>query len=203
MVGDSSASQMIDSSAQKIVAAAVQVFADRGYDGTSFAHIAAAAGVSEDDVAQAFPDTATLLVAALMGRDDREGDQVDIFDSPGGLSLLAGLKLLVRGNSHNPVRCAFHTRIAAEAVRADHPARPWAVQRYQWMRSLFAGALRRDIDAGLIRADVDVAALAAHIIAMMDGLQQQWLLDPDEADMAAMFDSFIAGTIAAIAAESV
>lgn len=46
-------------------------------------------------------------------------------------------------------------------------------------RANIATGLRAGIDAGEIRLDVDCAALAAKIAAMMNGLELQWLLDPD------------------------
>jgi hypothetical protein len=45
---------------------------------------------------------------------------------------------------------------------------------------------------GLIRADIDVTYAARLISAVMDGLQQQWLLD-ESFDMAAAFDEFVRG----------
>ncbi len=45
---------------------------------------------------------------------------------------------------------------------------------------------------GLIRADIDVTYAARLISAVMDGLQQQWLLD-ESLDMAAAFDEFVRG----------
>ena len=43
-------------------------------------------------------------------------------------------------------------------------------------------------------------ALAAEIIAMMDGLQVQWVLDPEQVDMAAAFADYILGVRRAIQA---
>ena len=40
----------------------------------------------------------------------------------------------------------------------------------------------------------------AEIIAMMDGLQVQWVLNPDQVDMAAVFACFVAGLRRTIAA---
>jgi len=42
-----------------------------------------------------------------------------------------------------------------------------------------------------IRNDVDFNELASLIMAVMDGLQIQWLLDPKKADMVATFKLFL------------
>ena len=50
---------------ERLLAAAADVFAERGYDGTRVADIAAAAGVSNGALYAHFPSKADLLVAAL------------------------------------------------------------------------------------------------------------------------------------------
>ena len=54
--------------------------------------------------------------------------------------------------------------------------------------------------AAALRVGVDGGALAAEIVALMDGLQAQWLLDPDGVDMAAVFAGYIRGVCRAISA---
>ena len=45
---------------------------------------------------------------------------------------------------------------------------------------------------------VDIAGLVEEILAMMDGLQIQWLRFPEQVDLVARFDSYIARVEAAI-----
>ena len=45
---------------------------------------------------------------------------------------------------------------------------------------------------GEIRKGVDLHAVSRRVIALMDGLQTQWLLDPDEVDLVAGFREFSA-----------
>lgn len=173
----------------RILAAAVEVFGEVGYYGATMEVIAARAGMNATVLQADFPDVAMLLLAALTRRDDGDGDEVHIFERPGGLRLLGNLVGMVR--AADPAAAKMHTVISAEAINPAHPARPWAAQRYQWTRSLFAAAIRRDQEAGLIRPEVDAAEIAMRLIAMMDGLQLQWLIEPDEVDMVAAFESFV------------
>ncbi len=46
-------------------------------------------------------------------------------------------------------------------------------------------ALCEACELGEVRADLDVEGVANAVIAVMDGLQVQWLLAPDAVDMAA------------------
>jgi hypothetical protein len=55
------------------------------------------------------------------------------------------------------------------------------------MASLLADGVRR----GDLRADTDVHARAAEIVAFMEGIQIQWLLHPEQIDLAAAYESYI------------
>ena len=44
---------------------------------------------------------------------------------------------------------------------------------------------------GLIREDVDTGITAAQILAMFDGVQLQWLLDPDAVDLVATLADYL------------
>jgi hypothetical protein len=83
------------------------------------------------------------------------------------------------------------TILAAESVDDDHPAHGWTVARYRTLRERFAGRLRATQRDGLIARDLDPALLAPQLVAMLDGLQLQWLLDPGEVDMSAVFADFV------------
>ena len=52
------------------------------------------------------------------------------------------------------------------------------------MRARLADSLRTAQDQGRCRRDIDVEALAREMIATLDGLHLQWLLDPGEVDLA-------------------
>lgn len=174
-----------------ILDAALQVSCERGYFRTSIDDITARAGIVDDHLTGYMPSTGELLLAIVYRRDSREGELVRVFDQVGGLELLPGLKALVRGNKANRNTLLFEAILGGECMFTDHPAHEWAATRMRWLRSLFAGALRRDMDAGLIRDDIDAALVAGQIAAVIHGLIPQWLIDPDEVDIAEVFDHFV------------
>ena len=188
-----------DAARERIVAAALKAIASSGYQGTSLARIAADAGLSQAGLLHHFPSKEELLVAVLAERDRLDGARFRLADA--GFEGLAALDRLVQLVEHNtlvPGLVQAFTVLAGESVSDHHPARAWFQDRYPRRRANIAAALRAGIDAGEIRADVDCDALAAEIIAMMDGLQLQWLLDPDGVDMATTFADYIQGVRRAI-----
>ena len=81
--------------------------------------------------------------------------------------------------------------LAAESVDPDHPAHAWFVARYHDRRAELAGRLAQEQREGTVASDFDPDAAAAQILAMFDGLQIQWLLDPGRTDMVALFGDFL------------
>ena len=77
-----------------------------------------------------------------------------------------------------------------------HPGHDWARRRYRRLRANVAAALRRGAERGELRAGLDAEAHADRLIAMMDGLQTQWLIDPERVDMAAVFRGYVDDLIA-------
>jgi hypothetical protein len=71
----------------------------------------------------------------------------------------------------------------------DHPSHDYFVNRYQRIRDIF-NAYIADLDDGAIPADLDVDQLSSLIFAVMDGLQIQWLLDPEKVNMTDSFSLF-------------
>ncbi|GAA2144824.1 TetR/AcrR family transcriptional regulator [Actinomadura napierensis] len=181
-----------DARRERILHIATQEFAEHGYRGTSLARVAERAGLSQPGLLHHFRTKEQLLVAVLELRDRRDMERFfDGDDADGGLDVLAALVRVVEHNSRTPELVRLFVVLTSEAVTADHPARAWARARYVRLRTWVADALRRAADAGDLRADLDADATAARIIAIMDGLQTQWLLDQDGIDMPALFRAHV------------
>ncbi|WP_241965048.1 TetR family transcriptional regulator C-terminal domain-containing protein [Microbacterium telephonicum] len=72
---------------------------------------------------------------------------------------------------------------SAPTGRVRPPARsPWRRRRASFSRLQQDGELRRDLDPQRV---------GQLVTAMMDGLQLQWLLDPDAVDMVGLFEDFL------------
>jgi AcrR family transcriptional regulator len=184
---------------QRVLEAALRALAVNGYQGSSLASIATAAGMTTAGLLHHFPSKEQLLIAVLVERDRSDGARYHLRGFQ-GLAALDRLVELVGYNSQVPGLVRAFTVLMGEAVGEGHPAREWFEQRYPRRRDNIASALRAGIDSGEIRADIDCDALAAEIIAMMDGLQVQWLLNPDQIDLAAVFAHYIDGVRDAVKA---
>jgi AcrR family transcriptional regulator len=185
----------------RVLRAAVRAFADKGYRGSSLASIAAEAGLTPAGLLHHYPSKEHLLVAVLAERDRTGGAQFHLADVK-GIDILDALEQLVRANAMAPGLVQAFTVLMGESVGSGHPARAWFQERYPRRRGNIARALRDGIDMGQIRGDVDCEALSAEIVAMMDGLQVQWLLDPQRIDLGALFAHYIDGVRRSIRVES-
>ncbi|WP_067714570.1 TetR/AcrR family transcriptional regulator [Nocardia yamanashiensis] len=183
---------------EQIIDEALRAFADNGYRGASIAEIAERCGLSQPGLLHYFPSKAALLAAVLEQRDRLDYDRMSAGRPLSGKDALMRLVQLVEYNEHVPGLVRLFTVLTSEAVTADHPAHEWAVRRYRKFGEYLAQALADGQADGTIRAEVDTVAVARQISAMMDGLQLQWLLDPERVDMPGLFRAYIEELIAGL-----
>jgi AcrR family transcriptional regulator len=173
-----------------ILAAANEVFATRGFRGASLATIAKRVGVSEPGLLHPVASQEELLLELLRLRDQHDDERVErAFEAHAHVRDV--LLELSRQNAERPGIVRLFTVLAAESVDADHPAHDWFVGRYELRRRQLVAGLREEQREAHVAAGVDVEKAAAQILAMFDGLQIQWLLDPDATDMVGLFEDFL------------
>lgn len=178
---------------EEILKTATRMFSEKGYRGTSLASIAEKVGLTEPGLLHYFPSKVKLLQGVLKYRDDEEMKRylpmVNLDDLE--LSKILGiLEQLVAENQKKPTLIKLFTVMVAESIRLDHPAHEHFVDRYNTARKTYGEVFRQLQDAGQIRADVDPDQLGTLMIALLDGLQVQWLLDPDDVSMTKSFEIF-------------
>jgi AcrR family transcriptional regulator len=172
-----------------ILAAAASLFAVNGYRGTSLAAIAAAVGLTQQGVLHYFPSKEALLLALLDEKYHEDGRLLSASLEHDGLALLKALGSLVEHNAVVPERVRLFSALTAESLSNDHPGHDYFVQRYRKVREHLVRSLQLGQQEGRIRADIDLERLVHVIVAVMDGLQIQWLLDK-ELDMVASYSLF-------------
>ncbi len=168
---------------QDILRTAVEVFTERGYEASSFREIAARVGMSETGVAFHFGGKAALLAAVLEIR----GEQDAARWGGGGVIAPDRLTELVAHNAGQPGMVQLFTKLAAEGTSKNSRAHPFFTDRYDKIRRGTADHVRASQRDGRTRADLDPDLVAQVLIAVMDGLQVQWLYD-ESLDMAAAMD---------------
>jgi AcrR family transcriptional regulator len=179
-----------EESKEAILAAAKELFAKRGYRGTSLASIAEAAGLSQPGLLHHYPSKNALLLAVLASRDAEDWRMSTPQPEAPGIGIIDGMAALVAHNESEPQVVAMYSMLLGEAVAADHPAHDYYLQRYEHIRGRITQNLREAQGAQNLTPAVDPEALANVLIAVQDGLQFQWLLD-QSVDMGACYATLV------------
>jgi AcrR family transcriptional regulator len=161
-----------------IITAAVAVYAEAGYHGSSLREIAKRAGITHAGLLYYFP-TKEALLAAVLERRDAEDSEREHLGIPPGLDVLRRLVALAEHNVRHPGIVDLYARLAAEAVAPDHPAHAYFERHYRQARDHTEQSFRAMAERGELRDGIDPAYAALTFIALMDGLQVQWLTTPD------------------------
>ncbi|RKS09188.1 TetR family transcriptional regulator [Nocardiopsis sp. Huas11] len=182
---------------EQILRTAADAFATQGFNNTSLADIAAMLDITPAGVLHHFGSKHALLTAVLELRDDTD-------PAPEGSRMLDHLVATAQRNAERPGTTQLYAVLSAESATDSHPAQAWFRERFTVLRQEIGDAVLDRLDPraraaasapgpdGRTRADEAAAA----IIAVMDGLQVQWLLDPEAVDMAAVTETVIDALVA-------
>ena len=170
----------------------MSIFATKGFNNGSLLEIGERAGVTNAGVIHHFGSKDQLLVAMLEYRDDADVAELEGKHIPDGAALFEHLIHTVRLNVERPGVVQLYAVLSADSVTDGHPAQEYFRQRFVGLRQMVSGALG-DVVPGVPEERLNRAA--SSIIATMDGLQVQWLLDPEAVDMPEALRVAIAGVI--------
>ncbi|QZN85295.1 TetR/AcrR family transcriptional regulator [Cellulomonas sp. C5510] len=167
---------------REIIDRAMTLFGEVGYRGASLREIAARCGISHPGLLHHFPTKESLLLAVLEHRDEVDGvwGVAEDDDPVDGMRRL--VEVVERNVGRRPI-VELYAVLSAEATSADHPAHDYFQDRYRRTLAAVQVAYERAREGGALRADVDPATAARQLVALMDGLQVQWLLDDGATDM--------------------
>lgn len=157
---------------EEILVCALDAIGRRGYRNTSLKQIADDVGVSQAALLHYFGSKEELFTEVLRARDDRDAESVEWDDVPDPRSAFVEV---IRRNAAVPGVVELFSRLAVDAVDPTHPAHSYFLER--------SARLRRGIAAAVRSADrpaaLDPETMARVVQAVADGLQLQWLIDPD------------------------
>ncbi|MEU5207960.1 TetR/AcrR family transcriptional regulator [Streptomyces sp. NPDC020742] len=173
---------------EAILEAAMELISERGYRRTSLAAVAERAGLTQQGLLHHFPTKELLLVAVLEARDRWDLAWAVAASGAGSTDTLAQL---VDYNATRPGIVQTYTVLSADSVTEDHPARSFFESRFRSVRASMAEALRAEYGDAL-PGGLTPERAAPLLVAVLDGLQLQWLLDPDDVDMPGAFRDFLA-----------
>lgn len=167
---------------EDIITAAAAAYGELGYHGSSLREIAKRVGITHAGLLYYFPTKEALLAAVLERRDAEDSEREQLRGTP-GLDVLRHFVALASHNVRHRGIVDLYSRLAAEAVSPDHPAHAYFERHYRAARSSVLESFRALAASGELRADVDPEFAALTFIALMDGLQVQWLTTPGDVDL--------------------
>ena len=176
---------------ERILSAAAALFADHGYRGTSMVAVADAAGLSQTGLLHHFPSKELLLAGVLQRRDEQDMAAVGPGTEAHGWEVFDRLVALVEHNTHREPFVRLFTAMAGEAIDVDHPGHSWLRGHHGQATDMVVTGLRQAQADGTCDPDAPVDHIARVTVAVMDGLQIQWLMDPEGVDMAGDFAAFV------------
>ena len=170
---------------EQILKAAVEIFGNKGSTNGTLADVAEQVGITHAGVLHHFGSKQKLLLEVLAYRDQADVENLAEKHIPGGPELFLHLVRTAIANERRPGIVQAYTVLSSESVTDNHPGREYFEDRYT--------TLRREVtDAFMVLCaqegvtDTDTIAMAAAgILAVMDGLQLQWLLHRDVVDLGA------------------
>jgi len=164
---------------EEILRVALEVVARNGFRATSVKELADAVGLTQAGLLHYFDSKEGLFTAILRARDEADSARWAELDD-----IVDLLLAVIRHNSETPGLVQLFASLSTAATSdPGHAARDYFVERYARLRVDFTTAIeRRQVD-GQIAPDVDAVTLAGVLVAVSDGMQLQWMLDP-RTDMA-------------------
>ncbi|MBG0563705.1 TetR/AcrR family transcriptional regulator [Actinoplanes aureus] len=175
---------------RQILEVTTGLIAERGFWGLSMQDVADGCGLTVPGLLHHVGSKDNLLVAVLEHRDEADlrslagelGVPADGLwtEGPSAVTLPQVCAALVRRNAGQPEIVRLFAVLEAESLAPDHPAHEYFRVRQQRILSSLAA---------LVPAPADGRAVASQVVALMDGLQIQWLREPDTFDLAAAWDA--------------
>lgn len=159
---------------RQIVKAALASFAEHGYERASLRDIATRADLTHAALLRHFSGKDELLLAALA---QREADEEEMAARIGASNMPAEkiLGVVLEDEFADPDYQRNWMALTVAATNPAHPAHEFFVGRRERMRGRFtSGPLPLARETGETTADEK----ATLVLAMVDGLRIQWLLDP-------------------------
>lgn len=181
-----------------ILEAAVEIFGNKGSTNGTLADVAEQVGMTHAGVLHHFGSKQKLLLEVLAYRDQADVAELSEKHIPGGPELFLHLVRTAFANERRPGIVQAYTVLSNESVTDDHPARGFFEERYTTLRREVSEAFHAlCAQEGVTEPDT-VAAAAASILAVMDGLQLQWLLHPEIVELGASSEFAIRAIVNAV-----
>jgi len=165
---------------QDVLDAAMQVFGAKGFHGGTLSEVADRAGMTQAGVLHHFGSKSNLLRAVIDYRDNVDSS---VAHAAYGIGFFRHLVATAQANTTRPGIVQTYAVLSAESVTEGNPGGEYFAGRFETLRELVLDQLRQLNPPDDPLTDRQLQAAASNIIALMDGLQVQWLLNPGSVDL--------------------
>lgn len=174
---------------RQILEMTTKLIAERGFYGLSMQDVADGCGLTVPGMLHHVGSKDSLLVAVLEYRDEQDalslasklGRPVHQLWSDDRISLSEICAAVVARNAGQPEIVRLFAVLETESLAPGHPAHDYFRARQRTTLDQFAGLAAGDTP--------DPHGLAVQVVAMMDGLQIQWLREPETFDLVTAWES--------------
>lgn len=151
---------------------------EMGHRCLTLAEVARRCDLTEAQLLYHFPSRDHLLVGALEHADRESESHAARAPGDAPQDLLAALSAAVDHDLAQPAVRRLFVSMCAEGTDPDHPAHAWVRHRGQRIIDRYVELAIRLQAEGRAAPDVDPTRFARQFMAVWDGLQAQWLVDP-------------------------
>ena len=183
---------------REILDASVDIFGAKGYAGGTLQEIADQVGMTHAGILHHFGSKDQLLLEVLLHRDETDVAHLEGQHIPDGLPLFRHLVKTAFLNAQRAGIVQAYAVLSAESVTDDHPGRDFFQNRYRNLRLEVAHAFRVVCEERGVANETHIADASTAILAVMDGLQVQWLLDPTAVDLGRASEFAIEAIVASV-----
>ncbi|GAB2852285.1 TetR/AcrR family transcriptional regulator [Actinocorallia aurea] len=160
---------------EEILTTAIRMLAERGWRDTSLNAIAEQVGLTRQGVLHYFPNKQALLAELLDRRQNLH--HAHLLTDHSGKDWPAQMAEVVSHDHDHTGLARAYSVLMAESVVDGHPAQAHFRDHYADVRARMAASFTERwgdrLPSGLTPAQAATA-----LLALLDGIQQQWLLDP-------------------------
>jgi AcrR family transcriptional regulator len=183
---------------EEILKAAMATFGSKGYHNGPLTEIAEQVDMTHAGILHHFGSKDHLLLEVLRYRDESDVAGLDGQHIPGGIDMFRHLVRTAFLNAQRAGIVQTYAVLSAESVTDAHPAREFFEVRYRTLRREAVEAFEALCAERGVAVPTTVRHASASILAVMDGLQVQWLLDPTQVDLGEASEFAIEAIVSAV-----
>jgi AcrR family transcriptional regulator len=185
-----------------ILSAATREFGRKGYERARIVDIARAAGVTDAGVLHHFPRKLDLFLAVVELREEAYAGlhQVEFVSVR---ALFDGLIAAVERAAQDPDLVRFRRMLTGAAGVEGHPIEGRYRENLERALERFVPVLRQGVESGELTAHCDPLQTVLEVLALNEGIRDQWVTLPERVDYVGTFTAALNGVYGRIAASAV